>query len=68
MQMIHVTSSNISSVGYEADTLYVEFNSGALYAYSGVPVNVFQSLMNASSPGGYLAAHVKNVYPYARIR
>ena len=67
MQMIHVTSSNISSVGY-ADTLYVEFNSGALYAYSGVPVNVFQSLMNASSPGGYLAAHVKNVYPYARIR
>ncbi len=68
MQMTPVVSSNISSIGYEAGTLYVAFNSGGLYAYSGVPVDVYRNLMAASSHGSYLAAHVKNVYPYTRLR
>lgn len=67
MRMIPVSSSNISSIGYESGTLYVAFNSGGLYAYSGVPESVYNALMSASSHGSYLARHIKGVYPYRRI-
>lgn len=67
MKMIPVSSSNIASIGYEHGTLYVAFNSGGLYAYSGVPEYVYRGLMSASSHGSYLANHVKGVYNYRRI-
>lgn len=67
MNMLPVSSSNLSSVGYENGTLYVRFNNGSLYAYSGVPESVYRGLMSASSHGKYLAAHVKGIYPYRRI-
>ena len=68
MQMIPVVSSNISAIGYEGTTLYVAFNSGGLYAYSGVPLDIYNGLMSASSHGSYLARYIKGVYPYKRIR
>lgn len=67
MQMIPVSSSNIASIGNENGTLYVSFNKGGLYAYSGVPERVYRELMTASSHGSYLARYVKGVYPYQRI-
>lgn len=67
MQMVPVDSSNLSSVGYENGTLYVRFNSGGLYAYSGVPEQVHRELMAAESHGKYLARYIKGVYPYRRI-
>lgn len=41
MQMIPVPSSNIVSIGYEENTLYVQFHSGTLYAYYNVPESVY---------------------------
>ena len=67
MNMIPVSSSNISSIGYENGTLYVSFNHGGLYAYAGVPESIYHGLMSAPSHGRYLAAYVKGVYPYKRI-
>ena len=67
MNMIPVSSSNIASIGYENGTLYVAFNRGGLYAYSGVPVSIYHGLMSASSHESYLASHVKGIYPYRRI-
>lgn len=67
MNMIPVSSSNIASIGYENGTLYVAFNRGGLYAYSGIPVSIYHGLMSASSHGSYLASHVKGIYPYRRI-
>lgn len=67
MNMTPVCSSNIASIGYENGTLYVTFHHGGLYAYSGVPVSIYNGLMSASSHGSYLASHVKGVYPYRRI-
>lgn len=67
MQMVPVSSSNISSIGYENGTLYVAFNRGGLYTYSGVPEHVYRELMAASSHGSYLARCVKGVYPYQKI-
>jgi hypothetical protein len=67
MQMISVSSSNISSIGYANDTLYIRFNSGALYAYYNVPYSIYVSLMNASSHGKFFAENIKNTYRYNRI-
>lgn len=67
MNMIPVDSSNISSIGYEDNVLYISFNSGGLYAYYNVPRSVYDALMNASSHGKYFAAYVKNNYKYRRI-
>lgn len=67
MNMTSVSSSNIDSIGYEDNTLYVRFNSGALYAYYNVPQSTYAGLMSASSHGKYLAAYVKGNYRYQRI-
>ena len=68
MNMIPVSSSNISSIGYDGTNLYVLFYSGGLYEYSNVPQSVYNGLMSASSHGSYLANYIKGYYHYKRIR
>jgi len=70
MQHIPVSSSNLTSVGYEPSRQILEilFHSGGLYQYSGVPTNIYHGLMSASSHGKYFHQFIKNVYPYRRIR
>lgn len=65
-----VSSSNLRSVGYNesTNTLEIEFNSGGVYQYYGVPLAVYHGLMNAGSPGKYFHAHIKDVYRYTKIR
>lgn len=52
MNRIPVDSSNIASIGYDAEdkTLEVEFNDGGIYRYYDVPPSVHERLMSASSP------------------
>jgi len=65
-----VNSSNLRSVGYDSSTniLEIEFNSGGVYQYRGVPLAAHKKLMNASSHGKYFHAHIKNVYPCTKIK
>lgn len=65
-----VRSSNILSIGYEQETktLEVEFHSGDVYQYSGVPEAVYQALMQAASKGSYLHNHIKGRYPFRQVR
>lgn len=70
MNMVPVSSSNLSAVGYDAatQTLRVAFIGGGLYEYSGVPVSVHTGLMSASSHGSYFDAHIKKgPYRYRKI-
>lgn len=67
MNMIPVISSDLNAVGYENGILYIRFNSGGLYCYSGVPLNVFNSLLSAGSKGRYFHAFIKGRYPHRRI-
>ncbi len=67
MQMIHVDSSNLSSVGYENGNLYITFNSGATYCYFNVPEAIYRGLLAAGSKGRYHADFIKNSYSYRRI-
>lgn len=69
MERTPVSSSNIQSIGYDSDSsiLEVEFITGRVYQYSGVPDSEYEGLMNASSHGTYLNAHIKGNYPYTEI-
>ena len=64
-----VASTNVSSVGYDANTqtLEVEFQSGRVYQYYGVPDNAHEQMMQASSKGQFLNYYIKNSYPYSRV-
>jgi len=64
-----VTSSNIASIGYDADsqTLEIEFLNGGVYQYFEVPQQVYEEIMNADSQGQYLAQNIKGVYRYSKV-
>jgi hypothetical protein len=69
MKRIPVTSSMITSIGYENGILEVEFiTNGSIYQYFGVPESVYNSLMAASSHGQYFDANIKKGgYSYIKI-
>jgi hypothetical protein len=71
MNLVPVSSSNLSAVGYDPNTqiLQVAFLNGGLYEYSGVPASVHTGLMTANSHGSYFNAHIKNgQYRYQKLR
>ena len=69
MERVAVSSSNLSSVGYDPDsqTLEIEFHHGGVYQYAGVPREVFEGLISAESQGKYFHANIKNRYPYTKL-
>ena len=64
-----VVSTNIGAIGYDngSQTLEVEFHSGSVYQYYGVPEFLHQQFMQASSKGQFLHQYIKNAYPYSRV-
>ena len=75
-EMVPVKSSNIKAVGYRAteELLFVAFLGGdkrpdTLYRYEKVSPIIHQSLMNASSIGGYFAKYIKDnpLFPCTKI-
>jgi hypothetical protein len=64
-----VVSSNLRSVGYDPATavLEVEFHSGGIYQYFGVPAGVYGGLMQAGSKGCYFHDFVKGMYAYQKV-
>lgn len=70
MNMQRVSSSNILAIGYDSNssTLRVKFHKGGCYDYFNVPFSVYNSLMKASSHGGYHADFIKGFYGYKLVR
>lgn len=64
-----VTSSNIASIGYDANsqTLEIEFLNGGVYQYFDVPQHIYEGIMSADSHGQYLAKSIKGVYRYSKV-
>ncbi len=54
----------ISRTQYDPETerLDVEFASGGVYTYEGVPISVYNGLLEAPSAGGYFHRNIKGVY------
>lgn len=69
MQRTEVASASLASIGYDANsrTLEVEFQSGAVYHYRGVPYGVAKSLATAQSVGGYFSRFVRTNYAFERV-
>lgn len=63
------TSSVIASLDYDARTrtLEVEFHSGRVYHYAGVPKAEYQALLNAESIGGHFNREIRPNYPAKEI-
>jgi KTSC domain-containing protein len=68
MHRTHVTSSAISSVGYDdrSSVLEVEFASGAVYDYLDVPEKVYRALLKAPSKGSFVSRRVRDRYAFVR--
>jgi hypothetical protein len=64
MERVSVTSSAIQSIGYDPDsqTLEIEFKTGRVYQYLGVPQDEHDAMMNCESQGKYFNANIKGRY------
>ncbi len=62
-------SSTVRSMGYDpqTQTLEVEFLSGWVYQYYGVPGHIHDQMMEASSKGRFLNMYIRDFYPYSRV-
>lgn len=58
-----VSSSRIASVGWEANTLEVQFHNGAVYQYHGVSEAEYRSFMGSPSLGSALS-RLDKIHPY----
>jgi hypothetical protein len=69
VERIHVNSSTIRSIGYDARSaiLEIEFQSGTIYHYTGVPCDVYNGMMTADSKGRYFNAHIRDRFPCWRV-
>lgn len=70
MKRQSVSSSNLASVGYDAENeiLEIEFNHGGVYQYYDVPESVYRGLMSASSHGQYFDRNIKKAgYRYHQV-
>lgn len=70
MKRQSVVSSNVASVGYDAENeiLEIEFNNGGVYQYFNVPENVYEELMSANSHGQYFDRNINKAgYNYRKM-
>jgi len=69
MKQQPVSSSNISSVGYDeqTETLEITFKTGGTYQYSGVPIDTYKELLGASSVGQYFYQNIKGQYSFRKV-
>lgn len=69
MDREQVSSSNLDSVGYDADneTLEVEFKNGRVYQYFNVPPFMHERLMQSDSIGKFFNAEIKDAYACSQV-
>jgi KTSC domain len=70
MNRIALDSRTVASAGYDdrSATMELEFVEGRIYRYFVVPRSVFDALLSADSVGRFFQEHIRDVYPYERIR
>ena len=69
MERIPLESEALASIGYDPAqrVLEVEFASGRVYQYFGVPQSEVQRMLEAPSQGAYFSDRVRDRYRYALI-
>lgn len=66
MNVIAVESTTLAALAYDhaSQTLQLEFRNRTIYRYFGVPAEVHQALLLASSKGSYFNRVVRGNFPY----
>jgi len=62
-------STVIKDIDYDEETkrLKITFQTGAIYAYAGVPEAVYVGLRQAKSKGRYFNKHISRAFPFKRL-
>lgn len=66
MNLRPVSSSRISNVGWEDNTLYVQFKNGVIYAYFNVSQSEYSDFINSASLGSSLS-RLDKVHQYRKL-
>ena len=68
LQRQPVPSSDIASIGYDAaeQILEIEFHATGVYRYFSVPVEIFETLRAAPSPGKYFLQNIKGRFAWEK--
>lgn len=69
VEMIPVQSSHVSAFGYDPNEmiLYVQFNNGSTYWYSGVDSSLYDAFMMAPSKGQFIWQYLRGQYEYGQL-
>ena len=69
MRVTVVESTALAAVGYDEarELLQLEFGSGLIYQYFGVPAAVHQALLGAPSKGSYFNQAIRGCFPYGLV-
>lgn len=64
MELVNVESSFIGGIGFQEGVLLVQMKKGGgLYAYTGVPEDVYNAFLESLSKGDFFLRNVKGQYP-----
>jgi len=68
MARVDLQSTSLNAATYQKQDalLELEFRSGTVYRYVGVPEQVYQELLTAESKGRYFNRHIRNRFPYTK--
>jgi len=64
MKLEPVQSTNIKALAHEDKTLYVQFQSGEVWEYTPVPVQVYEELKKAKSIGSHFHKWIRSNSAY----
>jgi len=69
MSRVDLNSTSLQAVTYQhpCAVLELEFRSGAVYRYFGIPQQTFEELLCAESKGGYFNSRIRNRFAYAKV-
>ena len=69
MLRVDLNSTSLYAVTYQEPcaVLELEFRSGAVYRYFGIPPHTFEELLRAESKGGYFNSRIRNRFAYAKV-
>jgi hypothetical protein len=65
--VLNSTSLNAAAYQDQSALLELEFRSGVIYHYFGVPAQTYQELLRAESKGRYFNQHIRNRFAHAKI-
>jgi hypothetical protein len=69
MSVTAVESTTLAAVAYggSSQLLCLEFRSGAIYCYFGVPAPIHQGLLSAPSKGSYFNRNIRGRSPFQKL-